>query len=483
MPSHADNCGCDGCLRLAALPTEQPSTRREPTVVHGGGAGQPVEPPSNEGRMARDFNAQWLSQWDGYLAANPEPLDDDFDAVDDDYDRQEELRHYAELDAAATQDLVARMADELANPEPTAPFDPQQGLEILDAPADCGLCGTNSDMYAVDGRLVCLECYENEIQRLYYCAGCREHVSPGEEYNYGNERYCYTCIRQRRDVCEQCGTIRDRGTMRRDNRDRPTCSGCYKPEWKAGEWTTTRNTYARASRGFTYGVEIETSRSEHFGEMEGETVWGCVPEASTSGREFISPVLWGDAGLQEIADFLRKWGDDWEVDGYCGTHIHIGLHRLSLEQKRRVAYAYFCAWPFLADVIGPDRANNSMCGSPQWTLQDLMSVEDTEDFAEARDRFEFVNWRSLLKYGTIEIRCLQGTLDPTLIINWICWHLKFIRKVSSMSMDKLQKTMNEAMEFCDSIDPDMMGIIRERIPARRSRRPRSLSERLRNAQN
>ena len=426
MPSHNthSDCNCDGCARLAELEAAE----LESAVLDS----RPV-----------DFLAGGGGGWNDFAVA-------------------------AEAIAA------------LSNPTPlrNPPAAPLSGLEVMEAPADCQLCGVNDEIYAIDGRLVCLNCYQAEVRRLFYCAGCHEHVSPGDDYTYLDERFCYTCIRQRRDVCEHCGNIRDRGTMRRDNRNRPQCNGCYKPEWRTQEWSAPRNTYARAPRGFTYGVEIETSQSEDYAALEGQTIWGCVPEASTSGREFVSPVLWGDAGLQEIADFLRKWAGDWEVDSYCGTHIHIGLQRLSLEQKRQVAYAYFCAWPFLSDLIGPDRANNSMCGSPQWTLQDLMSADDIEDFAEARDRFEFVNWRSLLKFGTIEVRCLQGTLDATLIIDWLCWHLKFIRKASSMSMAKLQSALNESSEFCESVDPELLQRLRQLIP---TRRPRQRARRARNS--
>lgn len=366
---------------------------------------------------------------------------------------------------------AARVIADASLRNPTRP----DVLQIVEAAERCSDCGIVAEPYAIEDRLVCEGCYGVAVRRLYTCYGCQNHLAPGDVYDFipeGDEdshRYCRDCIRSLQDYCNGCGQIAPRNSMRRDSRSRCMCRGCYRPEWKPGEWKPERNSYNLVPRGFTYGVELETSSSENYADLEGKTSWGCVPEASTSGREFVSPILKGDAGLTELTNFIAKWGDDWEVDNYCGTHIHIGLHKFSLDQKRRIAYAYHCAWGFIAEMIGPQRSQNSMCGAPQWTLADLMMAGDIEDFAEARDRFEFVNWRSLLKYGTIEIRCLKGTLSVELISAWIQWHCKFIKKVASMSMGKLQKQLAEnANNFCQQIDPAVVENLNSRMGVRRA---------------
>ena len=429
-------CDCDGCRRIRDLDSAA-SVAGEPEdfspsdwglddwMLDENDSPRPAAPqvaPSNFARTVRDFSAA------------------------------------AEVIAAASR----------ANSRPDV-------LQIVEAAERCSDCGITAEPYAVEDRLVCEGCYRAAISRLYSCHQCSTHLQPGDCYDFiqpGEQesfRYCRDCIRQLQDYCNGCGNIGPRNSMRRDTRGRCMCRGCYRPEWKQGEWKPERNTYNLVPRGFTYGVELETSNSENYADLEGQTSWGCVPEASTSGREFVSPVLKGDAGLQEVANFIQKWGDEWEVDNYCGTHIHIGLHKFSLDQKRRIAYAYHCAWSFIAAMIGPQRSQNSMCGAPQWTLADLMMAGDIEDFAEARDRFEFVNWRSLLKYGTIEIRCLKGTLDANLINPWIRWHCNFIKKVASMSMGKLQKAMStDANLFCEQIDPAVVEQLHQRMGVRRA---------------
>jgi len=339
-------------------------------------------------------------------------------------------------------------------------------LEVIEAPSACQFCGNETEPFAINGHLACEPCYERECLRLYHCHGCQNRLDTNHIYNFENQRYCNRCIRTRQDYCHGCGTVAASGTMSRDSRQRAMCGECYRPEWKPTEWKPDSNTYHLIPKDFTYGIELETSVSENYTRLEGKTAWGCVPEASTSGREFISPVMSGDAGLTELKNFIAKWGDDWEVDAYCGTHIHIGLSQFNMEQKRRIAYGYYCMWQFVADLIGPARTQNSMCGRPQWTLGDLMGAGDIEDFAEARDRFEFVNWRSLLKYGTIEIRCLKGTLDVELITAWLRWHCKFIKKCASLNMKALAKGMADPNKFGNELDPDVVNTLRRRMGVR-----------------
>lgn len=337
---------------------------------------------------------------------------------------------------------------------------------------NCMRCGVvTSDLYAYRMDILCEECYCEATQTDLFCAGCQGPMNPYENFRVESLSYCPGCARGRLDMCSHCGVCADQGTMRRPN-ERPVCGSCYQPEWTPGEWESQDNTFEEISERFTFGIELETSRSDNFVDLEGNTLWGCVPETSTSGKEFVSPVLKGDKGLEEVQLFIREWGSDWTVNSHCGTHIHIGLHALTLEQKRQVAYGYLKAWPFIKNLIGSRRAGNSMCGSPQWDLGDLMNADDIEDFAAARDRFEFVNWRSLLKYGTIEIRCLQGTLDYSLIKAWTCWHVAFIERASGMASYKLRSRMENAEEFCESVQPEHLETIRNKLGTRQPQRNR-----------
>jgi hypothetical protein len=80
-----------------------------------------------------------------------------------------------------------------------------------------------------------------------------------------------------------------------------------------------------------------------------------------------------------------------------------------------------------------------MCGSPQYTLADIRRAEHIEDFAEMRDRFEFVNWRSYFRHGSLEVRILHGSLNQTEICNWIRLHALFIDAVKDKTYRQLNR--------------------------------------------
>ena len=324
----------------------------------------------------------------------------------------------------SVQDELRRIASGSTTPPPPAP-EPSPALACA--------CGRESG-YVYDQENMCEDCY---IERVRDSAGCSVCGSLNcEMRNVNARRFCPDCVSDNFDVCSCCGEIGDQGSMLR--RGEIICRRCHNPEWAPGQFNPRRNTHRKVHKTLTYGVELETSYSPNYADLEGQTDWGCVREASTCGKEFISPILKGDKGLEEIADFISRWGESWEVDDSCGTHIHIGLQEYSLEECRKVAYAYRRAWPVLAKLVGPSRAHSGMCGSPRWGIGDLMAADDMHDFAGERDKFEYVNWRTLVRIGTVEIRVLPGTLDANLINTWIMWNCALVRKMAKLSWVKIE---------------------------------------------
>jgi hypothetical protein len=82
-----------------------------------------------------------------------------------------------------------------------------------------------------------------------------------------------------------------------------------------------------------------------------------------------------------------------------------------------------------------------MCGSPQYNAADIRDIEHIEDFVESRDRFEFVNWRSYLRHGSIEIRMYRGSLRGREICNWVALHARFVDAVKDMTFDEIDEAI------------------------------------------
>ena len=255
----------------------------------------------------------------------------------------------------------------------------------------------------------------------------------------GNHNHCEECFEQSYFLCSGCRTSFVRDSMRGWAGD-PFCENCFgnADVWKSQPWEGVATGFDRVGSERCYGVELETERCEGYRELQRHTKWGCVYECSTPGREFVSPILQGDAGFDEIRKMCSIADDlDWTVNRACGLHVHIDARDLTSDQMLQVVYAYRRSYPLWKRFVDRRRGENSMCGSPQYSPQDVRDAEHIEDFAESRDRFEFVNWRAYLRHGSIEIRLYHGSLKAREVCNWVALHARFVDAVKDLTFDEI----------------------------------------------
>lgn len=307
-------------------------------------------------------------------------------------------------------------------PAPVATADPRGGPEL--------------------SGLFCTHCWDNNWVQ---CDRCETIVSRRESRGVNlegveEEYLCDDCFQRDYIACAVCG-----GTLLPDNycgwEGDPHCEHCYgnADVWKVQPWTRGPGSYNRIISHRRFGVEIETENCEGWRGLQKHTQWGCVYECSTPGREFVSPILQGDNGLAEVEEFCGRADDlGWTVDSSCGLHIHLDISKESSDTCLRIAYAYRLTYPLWKRLVHRSRRTLSMCGSPQYTARDVREAEHIEDFAEARDRFEFVNWRAYLRHGSFEVRLYQGTLNGREICNWIKLHAYFMDAVKEMTFDEIR---------------------------------------------
>lgn len=285
----------------------------------------------------------------------------------------------------------------------------------------------------------CQPCWDTN---WFTCEGC------GDAYRHGglylspdDNRYCKQCFSQHYFYCPVCSNSFPYADMHNWDGD-PHCENCmgHADIWKARPWNGEATSFKRIGSKRCFGVELETDSCDNYHNLHGKTIWGCVYECSTLGREFVSPILQGDEGLTEVhamCDLAEQ--RRWTVNSSCGLHVHGDARDLTSDQCLQVAYAYRKTYPMWKKFVSRGRSDNSMCGSPQYSCEDIRSTEHFEDFAESRDRFEFVNWRSYLCHGSIEIRLYPGTLSAREVCNWIILQLRFIDAVKDMTFDELDK--------------------------------------------
>lgn len=294
--------------------------------------------------------------------------------------------------------------------------------------------------WCIDGEILCRACNDRLVGNYLRCDNCDNLMHSWELPTMpANETHCYceACASQYYDRCEECGRMVMPGTLIRHN-SANRCSECYAPEWEPSTWNPpgNLNTYNLVPFGITFGIELETSVCTGYQNLMDNTNWGCAYETSTSGKEFISPVLSGDAGLSEIVNFLDAHTRNWEVNSSCGTHIHLSMQGWDIEAKGRVAYMFRCLEGLFTELL-PDRMDNSMCGVCHWNVTELMNAVDIEDFAMQTDKFTWFNMRPLLRQNTIELRILHGTLDDRLIVAWIRFAAKLVHIACTMSWEDI----------------------------------------------
>lgn len=275
---------------------------------------------------------------------------------------------------------------------------------------------------------------------------------------------CKNCFARRYQLCTECGLLLR--TSRNDrhnapsgqdahfyndlNYERPLCYNCYtriyprSHRWNPTPFGVSFATYQRIGSRRKYGVEIETDSCGGFEELEGETTFGCKSDCSIGGLEFPSPVLYGDEGLAEIEGFLaiaaeKNWSADCED---CGCHTHYDVRDDTEEELYRITYAYAKSYyRFWGYCVSNERRDNTYCHEPSYTTNDVRRGFDGGrqfgNFWSNFDRYDYVNIGAWHTHKTFEVRLLEGTIDSTVICNWITIHCRFMDYVKRLSFDNL----------------------------------------------
>lgn len=292
----------------------------------------------------------------------------------------------------------------------------------------CGQCGDNfqrKDMSSTGG--LCIGCFD---EHYCFCADCGRllrrtpdaYISSSELSNIEQVSYTRDCDL----ICYDCHHQLYGGIS----------------HWNPTPLDISITTYDRVGSKRKYGVEIETKSCRGYEALLGNTKFGCKADFSISGREFDSPILYGDTGFEEIEALLDYAADhDWSADRYCGCHTHYDMRDETDKELFCIAYAYAKTHYFWAACVSCERANNSYCDAPSYSCNDIRSgVESGREFSSVccgYDRYDYVNLGAYCEHKTIEVRLLEGTVDSETICNWIAIHARFMDYVKNHSLDDL----------------------------------------------
>jgi len=201
-----------------------------------------------------------------------------------------------------------------------------------------------------------------------------------------------------------------------------------------------------------YGVEVETSYCQCHRELHGKTAFGSKSDPSVDGLEFVSPILYGDQGLEEIDNLLEFAAEKhWEADQYCGCHIHCDLRVEGVEGLIKVAHAYRRLQNLLKQFAAPHRHNHDYSYDLAWSVSDLTQNRQVRNNLSVLDwlcrngRYNHVNFCAYTRHQTVEIRILEGTVDATTIKNWLKFNTRLIDAIVKMSHEEIETVFNKRL--------------------------------------
>lgn len=280
------------------------------------------------------------------------------------------------------------------------------------------------------------------------CQSCRNRFPRANmvriaDYQY----YCAPCHVSFYVSCADCGAQLRPSYAVYDfevdpDRNQPLCYRCLdrRSYWDVSPSDVSIATYEKVGSKRKFGVEIETASCDNYKELRGRTLFGVHTDGSISGLEFISPILYGDEGFQEIKDFCDFARDKgWTVNRECGLHIHLDMRDENNDSLMSIAAAYILSYGVWKSFVSASRAGNSYCHETPYEESEICRYEgDFYRWADNQTRFSWFNVAAYAEHQSFEIRLMKGTIDPELICNWIAAHARFCDWASSKTRSEIR---------------------------------------------
>lgn len=192
--------------------------------------------------------------------------------------------------------------------------------------------------------------------------------------------------------------------------------------------------------------------------------FSSVYDASISGQEFVSNPLNGDLlfnRIKKVCETLKSL--NYYNSKSSGLHIHLDMtkHCRNVEMLKKVAIFYYKFELYLLLMMPKGRWKNSYCKRMKKTslktIQNIKSLSDFRMFVYGnsycesgrykKERYNGINFNSILYRKTLEVRYHEGTLKYEDIIGWITLHNKILDFCEKKSAQQILNYNNNAQNF------------------------------------
>jgi hypothetical protein len=164
---------------------------------------------------------------------------------------------------------------------------------------------------------------------------------------------------------------------------------------------------------------------------------GSIHVQNMQGVEFVSPVLRGSEGLENVQIMVERIAAmGARVNRTCGVHIHVGFPTNDLAAVRRLVHLVAHWEAALFATTGTHaRENNHFCASiktpsvRQANYRNNMAVRH----AISGNRYHTLNLMPLLSgtQPTVEFRVFSGSVNPKKIVAWTMLALSIVEAALS----------------------------------------------------
>lgn len=181
---------------------------------------------------------------------------------------------------------------------------------------------------------------------------------------------------------------------------------------------------------------------ENYNHRDSEISWKIVSDGSLHGSntfELVSPILSGEAGLQEVEKVCRVLNEcGAKVNKTCGTHVHMDARNQPLRTWKNIYKNYIRLENVIDGFMPASRQNNTFCQ----TFKNITNLETRIDGARSLDeiarifnnnRYYKINPVSYSRHNTCEFRQHSGTVEYLKISNWI----KFLNNLIDFSANNV----------------------------------------------
>lgn len=159
------------------------------------------------------------------------------------------------------------------------------------------------------------------------------------------------------------------------------------------------------------------------------------------GLELVSPILYGDEGLDELEKVytvLNSLGA--KVDKSCGTHVHFDIADYTVDNMKSFLNLFFKYQNVINYLVPKSRRDvNSYCQPithSQISYINRPINDSIRDIASALlTRYKKINLQSYVKYGTLEVRQHGGTTEFEKIEAWIVLMYQMIVKAKEQNFE------------------------------------------------